>query len=167
MSPARAPFYVGREFGAWNAAEDRQHTVIYEVATRTIDDQEPWHEVGAAGEPAFEEGWTNRDPDGWPMPTIAFKKSERGIVFLRGSGRQDNTVTNSIIFTLPEGSRPEFWHDHTLTLEYTAGTLTVIWVRIQPVGHVQVLGTLTGPVGDPAFAPSFGLPLDGIAFFAA
>lgn len=63
---------------------------------------EAWHEVGAAGQPAFQGGWTNF---GSGFTTMAFAKDSAGFVHLKG------TVTGgaffpAIVFTLPAGYRP-------------------------------------------------------------
>jgi hypothetical protein len=62
---------------------------------------EAWHEVGTAGEPAFESGWTNYGG----YSTMAYAKDSAGFVHLKG------TVTGGSfgapVFTLPAGYRPE------------------------------------------------------------
>jgi hypothetical protein len=67
----------------------------------TIAAPEAFHEVGAAGEPAFENSWANESP-GFES-SAAFYKDPFGIVHLKGlvaSGALGN------IFTLPAGYRP-------------------------------------------------------------
>jgi len=62
---------------------------------------EAWHEVGAAGQPAFQNGWTNF---GAGFSTLAFAKDSAGFVHLKG------TITAGAfgvaVFTLPAGYRP-------------------------------------------------------------
>ena len=61
---------------------------------------EDWHYVGAAGEPAFENGWSNEG-----SADLAFRYREPGIVDI--SGVVKNTAASfDVIFTLPEGYRP-------------------------------------------------------------
>ena len=63
---------------------------------------EPWHVVGAAGEPAFATGWTNY---GGAYGSLAFRKTPDGRVELRGLARW-NTGAAPTVFTLPVGYRP-------------------------------------------------------------
>jgi hypothetical protein len=62
---------------------------------------EAWHEIGAAGEPAFQHGWTNEDPAG--EVTAAYYKDPFGVVHLKGLVASG---TNEVIFTLPAAYRP-------------------------------------------------------------
>jgi hypothetical protein len=62
---------------------------------------EAWHEIGAVGEPAFENGWANYgNPDN---VTGGFYKDPFGAVHLKGIL---SAGPNSVIFTLPPGYRP-------------------------------------------------------------
>jgi hypothetical protein len=63
---------------------------------------EPFHEVGTAGEPSFQNGWHNCFCAG--PGTTAFYKDPLGIVHLKGSASGGPPVTP--IFTLPIGYRP-------------------------------------------------------------
>lgn len=62
---------------------------------------EAWHEVGTAGEPTFQNGWSNFSG----YSTLAFAKDSAGFVHLKG------TITGGSftvpVFTLPAGYRPE------------------------------------------------------------
>lgn len=62
---------------------------------------EAWHEVGATGEPAFQNGWANFGGD-WS--TMAFAKDAAGFVHLKGSIAAG--TFNVPVFTLPVGYRP-------------------------------------------------------------
>ena len=61
---------------------------------------EAWHEVGAAGQPAFQNGWSNYGG----FSTMAFAKDSAGFVHLKG------TITGGTfdvpVITLPVGYRP-------------------------------------------------------------
>jgi len=63
---------------------------------------EPWHEVGATGEPAFENSWVNFDSATYD--TAAFFKDAFGLVHLKGFIKS-GTIT-AAAFTLPAGYRP-------------------------------------------------------------
>lgn len=62
---------------------------------------EGWHNVGAAGEPAFQNAWVNYGPSD---PPLAFKKYPDGRVRLQGIVK--NGAVGQPIFTLPVGYRP-------------------------------------------------------------
>ncbi len=62
---------------------------------------ENWREVGAVGEPAFENSWVNYDA-GWD--TAGFYKDPFGRVHIKG--RVKDGTLNTAIFILPEGYRP-------------------------------------------------------------
>lgn len=68
------------------------------VGLVTLD---PWHQVGAAGEPAFQNSWVNVGASDIPA---AFRKSSDGKVDLRGNVKSG--VTGTTVFTLPVGYRP-------------------------------------------------------------
>jgi hypothetical protein len=95
---------INRNFG--NAKKDM------EVADALKADiaQEAWHEVGAAGEPAFENSWTGSI--GSPWANVGFMKDTSGFVHLRGLA-QNGTVSaypGVPMFTLPAGYRPATGH---------------------------------------------------------
>ena len=62
---------------------------------------ENWHEVGAAGEPGFQNSWANA---GGGFSTAAFYKDSTGIVHLKGN--LSNAADDTVAFTLPVGYRP-------------------------------------------------------------
>ena len=66
----------------------------------TLKAPEPWHVVGAPGEPQFQSGWKN-DPS---YNSAAFYKDQEGIVHLRG-GVEGGTGSETV-FQLPVGYRP-------------------------------------------------------------
>jgi len=64
-----------------------------------VDDQ--WHEVGSAGEPAFQNSWVNYEGG---FEVARFKKLRSGLVVL--SGMVKNGTNDTTVFTLPERYRP-------------------------------------------------------------
>jgi hypothetical protein len=62
---------------------------------------EAWHEIGAAGEPAFACSWTNNGVLG--TATAGFYKDPYGVVHLKGEVAAGGCNT---IFTMPAGYRP-------------------------------------------------------------
>jgi hypothetical protein len=63
--------------------------------------QEAWHEIGATGEPAFQNSWVNY---GNNYNTAGFMKLSNGMVCIKGLVK--NGTTDVAAFTLPEGYRP-------------------------------------------------------------
>jgi len=64
---------------------------------------EPWHTVGAAGEPAYENGWITAAS--FPTNPASFYKDPFGVVRLKGFVG-GGTFGGNPAFTLPVGSRP-------------------------------------------------------------
>jgi hypothetical protein len=69
----------------------------------TLAPIEAWHEVGATGEPTFQNGWHNF---GSPWSTAAFAKDSAGFVHLKGTVDGGTFGLGATIFTLPVGYRP-------------------------------------------------------------
>jgi hypothetical protein len=63
---------------------------------------EGWHHVGSAGEPSFQNGWSNWGA-GWPG--AAFRKLPDGTVRIKGTVK-NGSVGQFAVFTLPPGYRP-------------------------------------------------------------
>jgi hypothetical protein len=112
---------------------------------------EPWHQVNAPGEPAFEGAWVNQGEG----QTVAFYKDQVGVVHLRGVAKAEG-VTTKTIFTLPPGFRP------------TAGALlpfAVACLPCAPGGTGTLLiaqvgpGTVEAPAGE-------SVSLEGVTFRA-
>lgn len=61
----------------------------------------PWRYVGATGEPAFKNSWTNYGSLGFG---VSFRKSAAGQVEIRGFAKSG--TINTAAFTLPDGYRP-------------------------------------------------------------
>lgn len=59
-----------------------------------------WHEIGASGQPAFQNSWVNFGPG---YVTAAFLKDGLGFVHLKGLVKSG---VAAVIFTLPTGCRP-------------------------------------------------------------
>lgn len=63
---------------------------------------EPWHVVGAAGEPAMVNGWVNYGT------SLAFMKDPHGFVHIKGELQAGTLTAGTTIFTLPVGYRPAY-----------------------------------------------------------
>ena len=69
----------------------------------SLPPSEGWHEIGAPGEPGFENAWVNVPMEGLNFESAAFYKDHEGVVHMKGF------VTggiNAVIFHLPPGYRP-------------------------------------------------------------
>lgn len=119
---------------------------------------EPTHYVGAAGEPAFQNGWV-AEGSGYTQP--GFYKDPNGIVHLTGHVN-GTSATASTAFTLPAGYRPKaailFGSKYYLgaAASFTPGELAV-----QPTGPVN----LTKADESPALTARWYV-LDGATFRA-
>jgi hypothetical protein len=78
------------------------HMQIDLVASSVGVAPEPWHLVGAAGEPAFANSWAN---NGGGQPVASFFRDPHGIVHLKGLVKNGTVAVAA--FTLPAGYRPD------------------------------------------------------------
>jgi len=84
------------------ADEDKVHFYTAGTKRLTIEGGDTsWHEVGADGEPAFQNSWVNY---GSGFATAAFRKDVLGWVHLRGMIKSG--TIGSAAFALPVGYRP-------------------------------------------------------------
>jgi hypothetical protein len=100
-----------------------------------------WHDVGATGEPAFQNSWVNY---GSGYAVASFGKTQQGIVYLKGLVK-DGTL-GSTIFTLPAGYRPT---EIMLFPAWTLNVATVVFARIEVLsdGTVKAVGGGNTAVG--------------------
>lgn len=68
-----------------------------------IEVWEPWREVGATDQPAFQGTWVNF---GGGIETCAFRKDVMGNVHLKGQAKSGVVSALTPIFILPPGYRP-------------------------------------------------------------
>jgi hypothetical protein len=94
-----------------------------------INAPEAYHEIGMAGEPAFQ---NNSENFGQGFSTAAFFIDYEGVVHLKGTV---TAPTFAVIFTLPDGYRPS----QGLFIP-TVATSVASSIFIQPNGDVQVRG---------------------------
>ncbi|MBN2443746.1 MAG: hypothetical protein JXJ04_20460 [Spirochaetales bacterium] len=116
-----------------------------------------WHEVGADGEPAFENGWYNTtliadDED------CGFGKDSFGFVHLKGTVMDYSYSANEAIFTLPENYRPEY--NQAFAVPSTPGDDDMGLIYVNNDGSVTLVDTGTGN------GSQIVTSLDGITFFA-
>ncbi|HEY7455992.1 MAG TPA: hypothetical protein VH703_01850 [Solirubrobacterales bacterium] len=137
---------------------------LAEVAeeARTIAAPEDWHEVGAPGEPAFQNGWDNLSAKTPPaLETVAFYKDREGSVHLKGAA--SGGAVGTTIFQLPPGYRPAagrvlyFIVPCTACADIDSGTVRVYGSAL-PVAGLE--GAVLAPAGTL-------IGFDGVAFRAA
>ena len=93
---------LGKVPSAASADQAASATSAGHAATAdTLSASEAWHEVGTAGNPAFQNGWSNYSPSFYGA---AFYKDRLGYVHLRGM--IDDGTMSATAFTLPPGYRP-------------------------------------------------------------
>jgi hypothetical protein len=133
----------------------------------TLAAPEGFHEVGAAGEPAFQNSWTNA---GGANETVGFYKDREGVVHLKGAASGTHTLG---IIQLPAGYRPAsgkalFFAAKcgcSTTDSPTGDTVSLDTGQVEIFGSGFGAGTdgslrlITGGAGD--------VDLDGITFRAA
>jgi S-layer homology domain len=90
---------------------------------------EPFHLVGAAGEPPFQNGWANNP--GPIFSTAGFFKDPLGIVHLKGTLNAGPSGLTA--FTLPEGYRPA----ESLITPLAVSSPGIAFMRILSDGQVQ------------------------------
>ena len=109
---------------------------------------DPWHVVGAAGEPSFGNSWVAWGTD---EPIVAFRKGPDGKVLLRG-GVKGGTQSNAS-FTLPVGYRPAQHYRHAIPTNIGSSQL-----EISVAGAVYCTGS--GVAGAPGYYFFDGVEFD-------
>lgn len=110
------------------------------------DEFEPWHEIGAAGEPAFVNSWVNF---GGVYDTAAYWMQEDGWVRLKGLIKSGTATSGTTIFTLPSGMAPPFICYYVVSTNNVSGVL-----KIDTSGNVKCHGAINNTY----------VSLNGIAF---
>jgi len=85
-----------------NSAQAAQTAQTAQTAN-ALSAPEPWHEVGAPGEPAFQHSWENETAR-TSEPTVAFYKDHEDVVHLRGYAVGGD---GEAIFQLPAEFQPQ------------------------------------------------------------
>ncbi len=114
---------------------------------------EAFREVGASGQPAFENGWTNFG--GAQYESTGFYKDPLGVVHLKGTIQGGSVAT---VFTLPAGYRPAKSQFFPVVANNTFGD-----VLVRGVSEGSAAGQVHFNAGDDS---SF-VSLNGISFRAA
>jgi hypothetical protein len=141
------------------------------AATATnIAPPEAWHEVGAPGEPAFQNSWTNETSAA--NETVAFYKDRQGTVHLKGVATGGAPTT--LIFQLPSGYRPASGRLLNFAVLCTCETADPQGGIINlPTGGLIVFGAGVAPNADGGVGRPLNMQvggavgLNGIAFRAA
>jgi hypothetical protein len=94
---------------------------------------EPWHEVGAAGEPAFGGTWRSYNAGVGVFGKVGFRKTPDGKVQMRGLAESVTASGVGTIFTLPVGYRPTQQH---VFLAVTSAGSGVFRIDVSTTGEV-------------------------------
>jgi len=117
----------------------------------SIRSAEPWREVGAPGQPPFQNGWQNLD--GWG--TVAFYKDRNGIVHLRGLLNTTGHTGSQTVFY------PPYSHgacDGQARIFTTQSGLGASRIDVLPSGAINPAVIAV------AYAADSHLSLDGISY---
>jgi hypothetical protein len=135
-------------------------TVPTAQKANTIAAPENWHEVGAPGQPAFQNGWENTAPGTVTPESVAFYKDQEGVVHLRGLA--ESGALNQAIFHLPAGYRPASAKVKIFAVGCVCGASSTGELDI--FGSGAPIPTLEGAVVGAGASSVF---LDGVTFRAA
>ena len=111
------------------------------LAFDMIERFEPWHEIGATGEPAFQNTWSNTGA----AATAAFRKNILGAIEMKGrmtSPAGGGTGNATVCFTLPEGYRPTVTRRMLGVGNSGAGNPLPAFVSVASTGAITI--TLSG-----------------------
>jgi hypothetical protein len=141
-------------------AEASRASRFAEIADKVahVPPPEPWHEVGASGEPQFQNGWENLGTPG--HETAGFFKDAFGIVHLKGSLKPGGT---SLIFQLPPGFRPASGKFIQVAATCSGGPCTEGTFPLTIYGPGVLSGFDGGVV---AFTGATFVGLEGVSFLA-
>jgi hypothetical protein len=116
------------------------------VTAQTLTAAESFRNIGTAGNPAFQNAWTNF---GGGRATAGFFKDQQNIVYLKGSITGGSNGTTA--FTLPAGYRPAA----TLLLPVASGSGLIVTATLDSSGGLSPFcsGGCSGSIG-----------LDGLSF---
>lgn len=107
---------------------------------------ESWHFVGSAGEPAFQNGWSNF---GESYMTARFKRLPDGLVVMAGLIKSGVTSVGTVFWTFPASYRP------SAVIQFSANAVTVHQrVEVNAAGQFYVAGNAL-PAAELGFAFSF------------
>lgn len=142
LGSGTASLYVGGDAAGTSAAGPASMIVTDpEGSGGSASTSDTWHNVGASGEPAFQNSWQNYNTANSTTAyrNLAFKRSADGTkVELRGlttHGTASSTMSSGTIFVLPAGYRPDKFV--TLAVPNLSPTATIpTYVSIQPTGEV-------------------------------
>lgn len=158
VAPGQAPIKVNAEAGtaANLSADELDGKDSNDFAPEAV---EAWREVGAANQPAFQNGWTNY---GGRHSTAAFYKNPWGTVHLKGLVK-NGTVSRDYsggVFHLPCGYGPGHDEVHSVLSNDAAGRVTIL-LGYCDTGQYSATVTVAPP------SNNAWVSLDGITFWAA
>ena len=131
---------------------------------------EGWHEVGAPGEPGFQNSWHNAGFAN--TETVAFYRDREGVVHLRGAILPGVQTSGTAMFQLPPGYRPASGKYIFLAVACGCEVSDPQGNHVSPqTGEIQIYGSGFGASTDGKVTPDTGGPgawfFDGVTFRAA
>lgn len=115
----------------------RQQQQINRLWTRSAK-SDSWHLIGAAGEPAFVNTWSNFDGVTSFAPA-RYRQDRSGFIILNGWVKSSLTTATTTMFTLPVGYRPG-WQHRWPCLD-SGGIASVV---VDNTGVVSVIAYISG-----------------------
>lgn len=100
-----------------------------------IYQERSWHEIGASGEPAFQNSWANEGTAG--NETAAYKRNEDKLI-MKGLIDSGTITDGTVIFTLPAGYRPR--SKVSVPCILGGGSENAYRLEIQTDGDVAIYG---------------------------
>jgi hypothetical protein len=103
----------------------------------TLAAPEAWHEVGQAGQPGFQNNWSNY---GFSSATVAFFKDRASVVHLKGfvQPQTPGTGEGTAVFALPAGYRPAQLEQFPVLIVNSGPTNALGRLEVGPEGRVYV-----------------------------
>lgn len=153
---ALEPVPAVRTVGAGTLAVD--DLVTFDTVGRTavvlgkVGDPDAWRAIGAAGQPAFLNSWTNY---GSGYTTARFRRDPHGRVYLAGLVKGGSATS---VFTLPVGYRPSSFKLFT-SWAHTGAVNQVTYVQVRSDTFAVEVGQ-TGAAGGAHWASLEGVSFD-------
>lgn len=148
------------------------------ITASMLAPSEPWHEVGAPGEPTLVSDCMNR---GGSSNTVAFYRDPLGVVHLKGqvaptptAALPASTVASLLntngFFRLPAGYRPAAEEDQAVDNNFAPSGVTNVPLNVKPDGRVtsdSLINQLNAEGGTPVPPCAGTMSFDGVTFRAA
>jgi len=109
---------------------------------REYEDTEDWHEVGASGEPAFQNGWANMGGDHSTTAFKFYKNTEGNFTIFKGL-LDSSASTDSLVFTLPKAIYKPNTYSYLTIAGNPVGSTQLPYLRVDADGSVHIKNART------------------------